>query len=209
MGPTGQIEDLLVEPRLGGTRLGDGARRDRPQPAEAAEDGALPGSVVAGEEERLLAVKLCSQQRPSVRSRQQSHRPSRPLLHSLKVRCSTSMTSFGVRIVTSSNSMQSPTLIELESAASFWRRRSFMREKSSATRPALPESCLRVVIDCTAPHAAPCPHDHCWHSWKNATQIPATIVRLTSTAITIMYWCPTTPRTSAISCRLAIAFFFR
>ena len=24
-----------------------------------------------------------------------------------------------------------------------------------------------------------CPHDHCWHSWKNATQMPAIIARLT------------------------------
>ena len=24
-----------------------------------------------------------------------------------------------------------------------------------------------------------CPHDYCWHSWKNATQMPAMIVRLT------------------------------
>ena len=24
-----------------------------------------------------------------------------------------------------------------------------------------------------------CPHDYCWHSWKNATQIPAIIVCLT------------------------------
>ena len=27
---------------------------------------------------------------------------------------------------------------------------------------------------------APCPHDSCWHSWKNATQLPAMIVRLTA-----------------------------
>ena len=38
---------------------------------------------------------------------------------------------------------------------------------------------LDVVVRAAGHHLrdlGPCPHDDCWHSWKNATQMPAMIV---------------------------------
>ena len=35
------------------------------------------------------------------------------------------------------------------------------------------------IVTQRSTNGTPCPHDHCWHSWKNATQMPATIVRVT------------------------------
>eukprot|EP01045_Picozoa_sp_COSAG04_P026513 COSAG04_NODE_3693_length_2600_cov_3.309476_5_plen_94_part_00 len=46
--------------------------------------------------------------------------------------------------------------------------------QSSATSPA-PSTSLSLISTPTAP----CPHDHCCNSWKNAPQMPAKVVRLT------------------------------
>eukprot|EP01045_Picozoa_sp_COSAG04_P030705 COSAG04_NODE_5425_length_1624_cov_1.864262_3_plen_238_part_00 len=46
----------------------------------------------------------------------------------------------------------------------------FLSLRAQAVR----EGCHPVV------RPEPCPHDCCWHSWNNATQMPAMIVRLTA-----------------------------
>ena len=46
----------------------------------------------------------------------------------------------------------------------------FLSLRAQAVR----EGCHPVV------RPEPCPHDGCWHSWKNATQMPAMILRLTA-----------------------------
>ena len=40
---------------------------------------------------------------------------------------------------------------------------------------------LQFPVTCVSSAPMSCPHDYRWHSWKNTTQMPVIIVRLTKT----------------------------
>jgi len=62
-------------------------------------------------------------------------------------------------------------------------REKLLAHRSVPTSPvAVPVRHVRGAVTSRQHDALACPHDHCRHSWKNATQIPAMTVRITAGA---------------------------